>query len=139
MAIFWSDTVRNATLEAWEAAIGTSARIRIYAGAVPAHESASLGSATLLAEFSLGSDWATAASGGEKVLAGLDPSPGAGLQTTATATGTATFYRIYASNGSTCHEQGTVGTSGADLIVDNTSIALGQTVRINQWKKIAPH
>ena len=133
MTIFWSDTIRNALLDAWETAIGASAKVRIYSGAVPADESAALGDATMLAEFSLGSDWASNAGAGTKTLTGLP------LSTSGVASGTASFYRIYNSAGTTCHEQGTVGTSGADMTIDNTNIAVDQTVRITGWTKTAPH
>lgn len=133
MAIFWSDTVRNAVNDAWETSIGTSARVRIYDGSVPADESTALGGQTMLVEFSLASDWAGASSGGVKSLTGTP------LSQAAAAAGTAAFYRIYDSAGTTCHEQGTVGTSGTDMIIDNTSIANGQTVRITSWSKTAPH
>lgn len=137
MAISWSDTVRNAVLDAWETAIGTSAIVRIYGGSVPADESAALGGATLLAEFELGSDWADAAASGVKAVSDTP------LSTTgdaAASTGTAaTFYRIYESTGTTCHEQGTVGTSGADMTIDAATISEDQVVRITSWTKTAPH
>lgn len=133
MTIHWSDTVRNAVLDAWETAIGTAPKVRFYSGSVPADESASLGGAVLLAEFTLDSDWAAAASAGSKSVSGLPKS------VTAAADGTATFYRIYASDGSTCHEQGTLGTSGTDMTIDNAALVTGQTVRITSWSKTAPH
>lgn len=137
MTIHWSDTVRNATLDAWETAIGAAAIVRIYGGSVPADEAASIGAATLLAEFTLASDWASAAASGSKSLSGLPVSvtgdAGAGAGTAAT------FYRIYASDGTTCHEQGTVATSGGDMTIDSATIASGQTVRITSWSKTAPH
>ena len=132
MAVQWSDALRNALLDVWESTIGTSAKIRIYSGAVPAEESTALSGNTLLAEWSLASDWAAAAAGGVKSLSGVP------LEVTAAAAGTATFYRIYNSAGSTCHEQGTVGTSGTDMTIDNTSIASGQTVRLTAFSKTAP-
>lgn len=133
MTVAWSDAVRNAVLDAWETAIGASAKIRIYSGTPPADETAALSGNTMLAEFSPAADWAAAAASGSKALSGLP------LSTTAAAAGTATFYRIYNSAGTTSHEQGTVGTSGADMTIDNASIALGQTVRITAFSKTAPH
>jgi len=133
MTIYWSDTVRNAVLDAWESAIGTAAKVRIYSGAVPTDESTALGAQVMLAEFTLASDWASAASAGSKALSGLP------LSITAAAAGTAAFYRVYDSAGTVCHEQGTVGTSGADMTIDNTNVASGQTVRITAWSKTAPH
>ncbi len=36
-------------------------------------------------------------------------------------------------DGTTCHAQGTVGTSGADMIIDNTSINATQVVTITSF------
>lgn len=137
MTIYWHDNVRNAVLDAWETAIGTTPKVRIYGGSVPADEAASLGAATLLAEFTLASDWASAAASGEKALSGT-PLTTTGESTAGTGTA-ATFYRIYDSAGTTCMEQGTVGTSGADMTIDSATIAEDQTVRITSWTKTAPH
>jgi hypothetical protein len=38
-----------------------------------------------------------------------------------------------ASDGTTCHMQGTVGTSGTDMIVDSTSFTSGQSFTINTF------
>lgn len=134
MAVQWSSTVRNAVLDAWETAIGTSAVIKIWTGTQPA-TTATADSGTLLATFSLGSDWSTAASSSAKTLASLP------LSTTAAATNTAGHYRIYASNGSTCNEQGSITATGGggDIEIDSTSITSGQTVRITAFTKTAPH
>jgi hypothetical protein len=133
MAVSWSDPVRNAVLDAWATAVGASPKLRLYAGAVPADETAALGGATQLIEYPLGSTWTSAASAGSKSLSSL-PLSGA-----ASAAGTASFYRLYNSAGTVCHEQGTVGTSGADMTIDNAVLAVGQTVRVTGWSKTAPH
>lgn len=137
MTIYWHNDVRNAVLDAWETAIGTGAIVRIYGGSVPANQGTALSGQPLLAEFTLASDWASAAASGVKALSGTP------LTTTgeaAASTGTAaTFYRIYSSDGTTCREQGTVGTAGADMTIDSATIAEDQTVRITSWTKTAPH
>lgn len=134
MAVEWSDTVAHAVLDAWETAIGTSAVVKVWTGSMPATTSTA-NSGTELASWSLASDWASAASSRQKSLSGLP------LSTTAVDTGTAGYYRIYASNGTTCHEQGTVTATGGggDMTIDNTSITTGQTVRITAYTKTAPH
>jgi hypothetical protein len=85
-----------------------------------------------LVTFSLASsgDW-TAASGGQIMLAGLT------LAATAGATGTAAYFRMYDSSGN-CHVQGTCGTSAADLVFNNTSIAATQMVDITGFTLTAP-
>lgn len=41
--------------------------------------------------------------------------------------------RIYASDGTTCHIQGTCGIGTGDLQLDNTSLATGQSVTITAF------
>lgn len=132
MAVQLSTTVRNARLDAIETAIGVSAKLMIYSGSMPANCAAST-TGTKLAEFDLASDWAAAASGGAK---SFNSTP---LSTTGTAgagTGTtAGYWRTFASDGTTCHAQGTVtGTGlGGDMTLDNTSIANGQAVNVTSF------
>ena len=125
MTIQLSTTVRNARLDAIETAMGVSAVIKLRTGAQPAN-CAAADSGTVLASYTLASDWAAAASGGSK---SFNNTP---LSTTGLAAGTVAHYRAYASDGTTCHMQGSVTATGGggDMIADNTSIAVGQTVTI---------
>lgn len=123
MTIQYGVTLRNAQLDQIETSMGTSAVLRIYTGSPPATaDSAATG--TLLGEIALPSDSFAGASGGSKAKAGT-------WSDTADATGTAGYFRIW--NGSVCVMQGTVGTSGADLIVDNTSFTTGQAYSITTF------
>lgn len=127
MAIQLSVAVRNARLDAIEAAIGTAGVVKIRTGAQPAN-CAAADSGTVLASWTLASDWAAPASGGSKSFSGTP------LGTTGLAAGTAAHYRVYASDGVTCHMQGAVTTVGGDnMIIDNASIAVGQAVNITSW------
>jgi hypothetical protein len=105
MALQLSTTVRNAQLDTWETTISTSPQLRIYTGSPPA-DCATAASGTLLATITLPSDWMAAASGGSKAKSGT-------WSVAAGASGTAGYYRIYDSTGTTCHEQGTVSLSVA--------------------------
>lgn len=138
MAVQWSTAVRNALLDAWETAIGVSPKLRLYAGTMPLNAAAALSANTLLAEFALASDWATAAAGGSKSLSGM-PLTTAG-QAGAGAGTNASFYRFYDTAGAVCHEQGTITITagGGDMTVDNVSIANGQMVNITGFTKTAP-
>ena len=128
MALQYSTTVRNAQLDAFETAIGTSAIIKIRSGSVPAN-CAAADSGTVLATINLPSDWMAAASSGSKAKSGTWE------DTSADATGTAAHWRLYASDGTTCHAQGTITATGGggDMTLDNTSIASGQTVTVTTF------
>jgi hypothetical protein len=117
MALQLSAAVRNAMLDAIETTIGTSAVLKIRTGAAPASV-ATADSGTVLATLTLPSDWMAGASSGSKAKSGTWE------DASADAAGTAAHYRIYASDGTTAHLQGTVTATGGggDLTVDNTSI-----------------
>ena len=128
MAIQLSTTVRNAILDAIETAIGTSAVLKIRSGTVPASV-ATADAGTVLATLNLPSDWLAAASSASKDKAGT------WSDTSADATGTAAHFRIYASDGTTAHWQGTVTATGGggDITLDSASITSGQTVTITSF------
>jgi hypothetical protein len=123
-----SDAVANAELDAIETAIGTSAVLKIRSGAAPANIS-DADSGTVLATLSLPSDWMAAASGRSKAKSGT------WQDTSADAAGTAAHWRIYASDGTTQHLQGSVTATGGggDLTVDNVVFAAGQNFTINSF------
>lgn len=83
----------------------------------------------MLATLNLPSDWMAAASSGTKAKSGTWE------DTSADGAGTAAHWRLYASDGTTCHAQGTVTATGGggDLTVDNTSFAAGQAFTITSW------
>lgn len=128
MSLQYSVSVRNAQLDAVETAISTSAIMKIRSGSAPA-TCATADSGTVLATLNLPSDWMAAASSGSKAKTGT------WSDSSADATGTAGHFRIYASDGTTCHIQGTVTVTGGggDLTLDNTSIASGQAVTISSF------
>jgi len=114
-------------MDAIESTIGTAAVLVIYdltAGA-PASCAAAI-TATTLASMTLPSDWMGAASNGAKELAGT------WSDTSANAAGTADFFRLFASDGTTCGAQGTVTATGGggDMTLNNTNIAAGQAVSV---------
>ena len=125
MTLQYSVAVRNAKLDAVETAIGASAVMKVRSGSVPA-SCATADAGTVLATLSLPSDWMAAASGGSKALSGT------WQDTSADASGTAAHFRIYASDGTTCHAQGTITVTGGggDMTVDNTSFGAGQSFSI---------
>lgn len=128
MALQYSVTVRNAQLDALETAVGTSAVLKIRSGSAPAN-CAAADTGTVLATLNLPSDWMAAASSGSKAKSGTWE------DAAADATGTAAHWRLYASDGTTCHAQGTITATGGggDMTLDNTSVATGQTVTVTSF------
>lgn len=133
MALQFSTSVRNALLDVIESTIGTSAVVKIRTGSVPATV-ATADAGTVVSTITCPSDWMAAASGGTKALAGT------WQDSSADATGTAAHFRVYASDGTTCHMQGTVTATGGggDMTVDNTSFASGQAFTITSFTLTAP-
>jgi hypothetical protein len=128
MALKLSAAVRNARLDAIETAIGTSAKLKLFGGTIPANVAAA-DAGSPLAVLTLPSDWLAAAAAGVKAKSGT------WQDLSADATGTATHYRVYASDGTTCHLQGTVTATGGggDMQVDNTSIATAQNIEVTAY------
>jgi len=128
MALQFSVSVRNARLDAIETAVGASAILKIRTGSAPASTSEA-DSGDVLATLSLPADWMANAASGSKAKSGTWE------DVSADASGTAGHFRIYASDGTTCHLQGTISMAGGggDMILDNTNIASGQAVSITSF------
>ena len=121
-----SVAVQNAMLDSIESTIGTGPILTIRTGAQPAN-CAAANSGTVLATLTLPSDWMNAASANSKTLLGT------WQDTSADASGTAAHFRIHDSTGTTCHIQGTVGTSGCDMNLDSVSFTAGQSFTITSF------
>jgi hypothetical protein len=127
MAVQLSVSARNAKLDSIETTVGTSPKLQIRTGAQPA-SCATADSGTLLCEITCPSDWAAAASSGAKAKSGT-------WSGTGVAAGTAGHFRLKDSAGTTTHLQGsiTATSGGGDMELDNTSIAVDQTVTVNTF------
>ena len=123
MALAYSTTLRNAMLDAITTAIGASGLLRIYDGSRPASGGAAT---TLLAELALSATAAAAAAAGVLTLNAITQ------DSSANATGTATWFRIVTSGG-TFVIDGSVGTSGSDLNLTTTSIVATQPVSVTSF------
>lgn len=128
MTVQFSVAARDAMLDAFETAVGTSAILEIRSGAQPAN-CAATATGTVLATLNLPSDWMANAASGSKALTGTWE------DTSADATGTAGHYRIWDSSKTTCHAQGSITAtgSGGDMTLDNTSIAAAQDVKVTSF------
>lgn len=125
MALQMSTTLRNNRVSQVQTTIGTTPRLYLFSGAVPANCGAA-DPTGLLATLTLPSTWLSTASSGQVTIAG---SPWTG---TGSAAGTAASFRIKDSTGTTCHLQGAVTATGGggDLTLDNTSIANAQNIQV---------
>ena len=134
MALQFSATVRNAILDSIETAIGATAVLKIRTGNPPV-DVATADSGSVLATLTLPADWMNAASTGTKTILG------SWADSSADSAGTAGHFRIYASDGTTKHFQGTitsvlVGTG--DMLLDNAVLAAGQAFSITTFTLTAP-
>lgn len=117
MAVTYTTAVKNARLDAVTASIGATGVLEI----------GTAGMGTVLATIALGNPAAAAASGGVLTLAGFPRS-----DTSADNTGIAAAARIRTAAGGTDIITGlTVGTTGADIVLDSVNITQGQQIIIN--------
>lgn len=126
MALSYITTLRNTKLDAITTAVGASGLLRIYSGTPPADANTGLAGNTLLAELTLNATFAPSASSGVLTLNAIT------ADSSADATATATFFRLLTS-GASVRVQGTVGTSGADLNLNTTSIVTGAQVSCSSF------
>ena len=126
MTIRLSAAIRNGALSLVNDAVNagaTAGQLRMYTGGQPSSPD-SAASGTLLATFTLADPAFEAPTAGTMVL-DADPD----IVATAVASGTAGWMRFVSSTG-TAVMDGSVGTSGADFIVNTTSIVSGQNVTL---------
>jgi hypothetical protein len=121
MTVGFATGLRNARADAITTYAGGSALLRIYDGTRPATGGTAT---TLLAELTCNATFAAAASGGVLTLNSISS------DTAANATGTATWARIVKSDGTTHVLDCSVGTSGADINLNTTSLVTGATVSV---------
>lgn len=119
-ALGYSTALRNSRLDAITTAIGSSGLWRIYDGSRPATGGTAT---TLLAQLALSATAAPAASGGVLTFNSITQ------DSSADATGTATWARITTSGGTQVIDM-SVSTSGSDLNLTTTSIVATQPVSI---------
>ncbi|MGL4649803.1 MAG: hypothetical protein ACRC1H_10375 [Caldilineaceae bacterium] len=117
-------TLRDAMMDAITTRAGNAALLRIYDGTRPATGGTAT---TLLAELTCGTPFAAAAVNGVLTLGAITQ------DASANATGTATWFRIVQSDGTTHVMDGNVGTSGSDLNLTTTSIVATQPVSVTSF------
>jgi hypothetical protein len=136
----------DALLDKLDVGTAANARVRLYDGTQAASPDTAINTTTntLIAELDLGTPavFAAATTGTGAETSYIKANATAGLpatNTSATATGTPTWFRAVDKDGEAVID-GSVGTNTttADLVLDNTSIVAGQTVKANSWKVRMP-
>ncbi|MCL5745166.1 MAG: hypothetical protein M1541_14785 [Acidobacteria bacterium] len=104
--------------------------LRIYSGTQPANADTALSGNTLLAELRFSAMAFAAAVAGQAVANAI-------ATVTAAASGTASFFRTFKSDGSTAVMDGSVGTAGSDCNINATAIAIGANVSVSSMSYTA--
>jgi hypothetical protein len=118
----YSNGTRNAQQQGLITYAGTGSIIRLYDGTQPANANTAISTQTLLVDLTIAGGFGTDSNGTITL--------GAVTSGTAVASGTASFFRIVKSDGTTVVMDGSVGTSGSDLNLNTTTVASAQTVSI---------
>jgi hypothetical protein len=133
MTVFISAAARSAAADAVAALVDGGAAagtLQIRSGTQPAGPD-STATGTLLAELTLHDAAFGAAAAGVATLAGTP------LTVTAVASGTASWFRVLDSNGVAVFD-GSVGVSGADLLVNTVTVSTGLDVEISDGTMTMP-
>jgi len=117
----FSETLVNAEADASRALLNNG-YIRVYNGVQAVDADTPVGAQTLLAELRFGTPAYAPAVGGVAVANPIAP------DTSANATGTATWYRFLKSDGVTVMEDGSADVAAANLVLNTTNIVAGAIV-----------
>jgi hypothetical protein len=109
-----------------------SGKFRIYSGTRPATPDTALSGNTLLAELTINATAFGAPASGVLTANAITQ------DSSADATGTATFARVFQSDGTTVEGDLNVGTSGSDLNLNTVSIIVGGPVSITSLTLTQP-
>lgn len=122
---------RNAALDAI-AALANNGYLRIYDGAQPATPETAVGAQVLLAELRM-----NAAAFGASAAGVITANP-ITSDTANNATGTAAWYRLLKSDGTTVLWDGSVGTATADLILNTVAVVINAQSDITTFTYTLP-
>jgi hypothetical protein len=136
---FFADATAEASLNALTALLNTG-KLEIFSGTQPADANTAITSQTKLSTLTFGSTaFATATASGTAPSRNATATANAiTSDTSAAATGTATWFRAYKADGTTVVMDGSVGTSGCDLNLNTTSIVAGATVQVSSFTVSQP-
>lgn len=124
MALGYVAGLRNAKMDAITTFAGASGKLRIYSGTRPATGGTAT---TQLAELTMNSTSFGASSSGA-ITAGAITG-----DTSADASGTASWWRLLKSDGATIVMDGNCGTSGSDMNLTSTTIVSTEPVNVTSF------
>ncbi len=127
MALQFSTALRNARLDAITTVAAGSGFLRLYDGTPAVDCAASIGSSNLLAELVMNATSFAAA------VAGVLTANSIAQDASANMSGTATWFRLWKSDGTTAVMQGTVGTVGCDLNLLTNVLIATQPVSVTSY------
>jgi hypothetical protein len=127
MALSLTNLAANVAADAMAVLLNTG-YLRIYSGSQPANADAVLAGNTLLAELRF-----SATAFGAAAL-GIATANAITADTTADASGTATFARLFKSDGTTVVMDCSVGTAAADIILNSVAISSGAQVAVTAFQ-----
>ena len=127
----YSNEAVNAAVDAM-AALLNNGYLRIYDGSIPATANTAIGAQVLLAELRFNGT-AFGAS-----VAGVATANAFTSDSSANATGTASWFRALKSDGTSAIFDGTVGTSSANLVLNSTAIQSGAEVAVTAMTVTLP-
>jgi len=125
----------NATVDVQGDATATlfdNGYLRIYDGSQAATADTAVGAQVLLAELRFAATAMSSSTNGVLTAAALT------ADSSANATGTASWYRCLKSDGTTVICDGSVGTSAADLILNSVAISSGAAVSVSSFTHTIP-
>jgi hypothetical protein len=119
-----SNTAANAAADA-VCVLANTGYLRIYDGTQAATADTAVGSQVLLAELRMNATAFGAASAGVATANAIT------ADASANATGTATWFRVLKSDGTTVLWDGSVGTASANLVLNSVAISSGAAVAVS--------
>ena len=123
MAIKYTTQVRTNQAQQIIDDIGNGAKLRIYTGTRPVDANTAISTQTVLVELVGADPFGTASNGQVNATAFASAF--------ASASGVATFFRLFKADGSTVIFDGDIGLNSGDMALDNTNIAVGQEIIFN--------
>jgi hypothetical protein len=122
MAIQFSTTTRQNQANQLITDVGSAARLKIYSSPRPANPQAAA-TGTLLADLTFAGAFGTSTNG-VITLGTINP------DTSADASGTAAWFRVFKSDNTTAVIDGSAGTSGTDLVLTSAATTAGAQVSV---------